>query len=101
MSTTTDETHDLLWGVPAIAAVINKPERSTYPMLERGDLPARKVRGRWATEIAGRPYRRRDASVTVDNRKSEHKKRRATARTVAQRRSRLHVYNRQSRLRAQ
>jgi hypothetical protein len=47
MSTTTDETHDLLWGVPAIAAVINKPERSTYPMLDRGDLPARKIRGRW------------------------------------------------------
>jgi hypothetical protein len=47
MSITTDEAHDLLWGVPAIAAVINKPERSTYPLPERGDLPARKVRGRW------------------------------------------------------
>ena len=46
MSTTTDETHDLVWGVPAIWAVINKPERRTYHMLERGDLPARKVRGR-------------------------------------------------------
>ena len=45
MSTTTDETHDLVWGVPAIWAVINKPERGTYHMLERGDLPARKVRG--------------------------------------------------------
>jgi hypothetical protein len=47
MSITTDGTHDLLWGVPAISAVINKPERGTYHMLERGDLPARKVRGRW------------------------------------------------------
>jgi Holliday junction resolvase RusA-like endonuclease len=39
--------------------------------------------------------------AAVHNNKSEHEKRRATARTVAQRRNRLHGYNAQSRSRAQ
>ncbi len=38
---------DLLWGVRAIAAEINQPERKTIYMPERGLLPGGKVGARW------------------------------------------------------
>jgi hypothetical protein len=53
------------------------------------------------TALARAAPRRGDGMTTVHNNKSEHEKRRATARTVAQRRNRLHGYNGQSRSRAQ
>ena len=43
----TDTGDDLLWGVRAIAADINQPERKTVYMLERGLLPGGKVGARW------------------------------------------------------
>ena len=47
MSQTIDETADLAWGVEQIASTIGREERSTYYMLAKGELPARKVGGRW------------------------------------------------------
>lgn len=38
---------DILWGATAIAAAIGRSERSTFHLLEAGELPARKVAGRW------------------------------------------------------
>lgn len=40
---------DLLWGAEAIAQEIGRAVRITYHLLERGELPARKVCGRWVT----------------------------------------------------
>jgi hypothetical protein len=38
---------DLLWGVRAIAAEINRPERQTSYLLESGQLPAGKSNRLW------------------------------------------------------
>jgi hypothetical protein len=38
---------DLVWGAIAIARVIGRSERSTFHMLERNLLPAKRVGGRW------------------------------------------------------
>ena len=38
---------DLCWGVAAISDVIERSERATYWLLERGELPARKVGAKW------------------------------------------------------
>ena len=38
---------DLVWGAAAIAAVIGRNERQVFGMLEAGQLPAKKVGGRW------------------------------------------------------
>jgi hypothetical protein len=38
---------DLLWGAAAIAATLNRTARQTFHLLEAGELPARKVGGRW------------------------------------------------------
>lgn len=38
---------DLVWGANAIARAINRTDRQTYGMLEGGELPAKKVCGRW------------------------------------------------------
>ncbi|MEY9167094.1 hypothetical protein ABIE78_005213 [Sinorhizobium fredii] len=40
---------DLLWGACAIAREIGRGERATYYLLERGELPAKKVCGRWVS----------------------------------------------------
>jgi hypothetical protein len=37
----------LVWGAIAIARVIGRSERSTFHMLERKLLPAKRVGGRW------------------------------------------------------
>jgi hypothetical protein len=48
---------DLLWGAWAIAQEIGRGERATYHLLERGELPAKKVCGRWvATKSNLRKY---------------------------------------------
>jgi hypothetical protein len=41
------EEHDLVWGASQIAAVINRTRSQTFHILESGELPARKVSGRW------------------------------------------------------
>ncbi|KKB12385.1 hypothetical protein VE25_07485 [Devosia geojensis] len=38
---------DLIWGATAIAAALNRTRRQTFHMLENGELPAKKVGGRW------------------------------------------------------
>ncbi len=41
------EAMDLVWEAGGIAHVIDRTVRQTYNMLEAGELPARKVGGRW------------------------------------------------------
>ncbi len=41
---------DLVWGASEIAKVIKRSARSTFHMLEGGELPAKKVGGRWVSE---------------------------------------------------
>jgi hypothetical protein len=41
---------DLIWGAAGISKVIGRTVRVTFNMLENGDLPARKVGGRWVAE---------------------------------------------------
>lgn len=41
---------DLVWGGTEIAKVIGRSPRATFHMLEKGDLPAKKVGGRWVAE---------------------------------------------------
>ncbi|MEB3045640.1 hypothetical protein [Rhizobium mulingense] len=46
-ATETELREDLLWGALAIAQYIGRSQRSTYHMLEQGQLPARKVGELW------------------------------------------------------
>ena len=58
-------THDLatpIWGAREIGAVINRPERKTFYMLENGLLPATKVGKAWVTT-----KRRLQSLVTGDS----------------------------------
>ncbi|PSH68549.1 hypothetical protein CU102_12355 [Phyllobacterium brassicacearum] len=41
---------DLVWGAGEIAKIIGRSARSTFHMLETGELPAKKVGGRWVAE---------------------------------------------------
>jgi hypothetical protein len=41
---------DLIWGAEDIAKLIGRSTRSTFHMLDNGELPARKVGGRWVAE---------------------------------------------------
>lgn len=41
---------DLIWEVKEIAKLIRRTERQTFHMLNKGELPARKVGGRWVAE---------------------------------------------------
>lgn len=41
------EALDLLWGAEEIAKVIGRSGRATFDMLDKGQLPAKKVNGRW------------------------------------------------------
>jgi hypothetical protein len=45
-----DEPIDLVWGVEAIAKLIGRTDRATFHMLATGQLPAKKVGGRWVAE---------------------------------------------------
>ena len=38
---------DLIWGAAAIAALLGRTTKATLHMLERGQIPARKVGARW------------------------------------------------------
>lgn len=38
---------ELVWGAAAIAALIGRTTKATLHMLERGQIPARKVGARW------------------------------------------------------
>jgi len=41
---------DVIWGGRAIAKVIGRSPRITFHLLEKGELPAKKVGGRWVAE---------------------------------------------------
>jgi len=43
---------DLIWGVPEIAAAINRTPRAVYHLMSQGALPAQKVGGRWVVSQA-------------------------------------------------
>ena len=45
-----DHNSDIVWGAPQIAAVINRPLRQTYHLLESGHLngAAKKTGGTWS-----------------------------------------------------
>ena len=38
---------DLIWEASQIAQVINRTKRQTVYLLEKGQIPARKIGGRW------------------------------------------------------
>jgi hypothetical protein len=39
---------EVIWGAVEIAAIINRTPRQTYNLLESGQLPAKRIGGRWA-----------------------------------------------------
>ncbi|WP_085034094.1 hypothetical protein [Ensifer aridi] len=41
---------DLIWGAAEIAKLIGRSPRATFHMLDSGELPAKKVGGRWVAE---------------------------------------------------
>lgn len=43
---------DLLWEVVEIAKVIGRTRRQTFHMLKKGEIPAKKVGGRWVASRA-------------------------------------------------
>ncbi|MDX1193725.1 DNA-binding protein [Sinorhizobium medicae] len=38
---------DLIWGAEEIGKVIGRSTRATFDMLDKGELPGKKVNGRW------------------------------------------------------
>lgn len=38
---------ELVWGCAEIAKIIGRSARATFHMLDKGELPAKKVGGRW------------------------------------------------------
>nr|WP_316656578.1 DNA-binding protein [uncultured Gellertiella sp.] len=50
MSSLENSKLDLLWGVGEIAKAIGRNERQAFHMLATGQLPARKIGGRWCIE---------------------------------------------------
>lgn len=47
---------EVVWGAAEIAKVINRTPRQTFGLLEAGQLPAKKVGGRW-TAVRGQLVR--------------------------------------------
>ena len=41
---------DLIWGVSAIARLIGRSDRQTFHMVSTGEIPAKKVGGRWVAK---------------------------------------------------
>ena len=41
---------ELIWGAEEIAKLIGRTTRATFHMLDSGELPAKKVGGRWVAE---------------------------------------------------
>ncbi len=52
MKTEEAEPLDLVWGADAIAKVIKRNPRQVFNLLENGDLPAKKIGGRWVASRA-------------------------------------------------
>lgn len=50
MTSETRENLDLVWGAAEIAKLIGRTPRATFHMLDSGELPAKKVGGRWVAE---------------------------------------------------
>lgn len=46
----TTEQLQLIWEVDEIAKIIGRTRRQTFHMLQKGELPAKKVGGRWVAE---------------------------------------------------
>lgn len=46
----TESKIELVWGGEAIAKLIGRTPRITFHLLEKGELPAKKVGGRWVAE---------------------------------------------------
>lgn len=41
---------DLIWGINAIARMIGRTDRQAFHMVNTGQIPAKKVGGRWVAE---------------------------------------------------
>ncbi len=50
MEQTIDKALDLIWEVSEIAKLIGRSERQTFHLLSSGQLPGKKVGGRWVAE---------------------------------------------------
>ncbi|APO74587.1 hypothetical protein AM571_CH01766 [Rhizobium etli 8C-3] len=50
MQKSTTGSMDLIWGAAEIAKLIGRSPRATFHMLDTGELPAKKVGGRWVAE---------------------------------------------------
>lgn len=50
MDSETDSALDLIWGVEEIAKAIRRNQRQTFHLLSTGQLPGRKIGGRWVIE---------------------------------------------------
>lgn len=50
MTNSAPEQLDLIWGGEEIAKTIGRTPRITFHLLEKGELPAKKVGGRWVAE---------------------------------------------------
>ncbi|NTF80876.1 DNA-binding protein [Rhizobium rhizogenes] len=50
MASSVETKLDLLWEVAEIAKLIGRTERQTFHLLSSGQLPAKKVGGRWVAE---------------------------------------------------
>lgn len=50
MADDTESKLDLLWEVTEIAKLIGRSERQTFYLLSSGQIPAKKVGGRWVAE---------------------------------------------------
>ena len=50
MTANTQNDLDLVWGGESIAKIIGRTPRITFHLLEKGELPAKKVGGRWVAE---------------------------------------------------
>lgn len=48
--TVTESALDLVWEVSEIAKIIGRTPRQTFHMINKGELPAKKVGGRWVAE---------------------------------------------------
>ncbi|OOO26379.1 hypothetical protein BS627_04845 [Agrobacterium salinitolerans] len=42
---------DLVWGGEEISKVIGRTPRVTFSLLEKGEIPAKKVGGRWVASL--------------------------------------------------
>lgn len=47
MKSSEDGNLDLLWGAKAIASELGRTEKQTFHLLERGQIPAKKIGAQW------------------------------------------------------